>query len=1262
MSKKWCGGSVVPFTGSVCAGLIAILSGGLASADILSVPAEYETIQLAIDAAQNGDEVVVSGGTYNEQISFLGKEILVIGIGSPTIQSPTVPVAFVSGESLAARIDGFTIVGGGAATNGGGIKVIESFATISNCTIFGSSQIRGGGVGVLFGGANITNCQITGQSATGGALAVYESNVTINNCFVGGVAGNGGGISVERGSTFNATNLTLGQDALGEILPDPFTPIPTTAAAAGGGLYAVDSTISLESVTAIECVCGNLDFGDDSQGGGLYARGCTFQSFNNCTFVLNTVEGINRAAGAGAYIIGPVRISNGTFIGNNLASGGDFDFDGIVETDGVVQGGAIYTEGGECTLIGSTFHTNVVTTGFDAEDTQGLGCRVPNGIAEGGCVKVDGDLLIDKCTFHDPPPPAGFWLNGGNITSSLDARGGAIHAGSGDVTISNTTINSTTAQGCFELPTGPGDKECGGFVWEGEASGGAIWTEGHVTIDSSLLGVGIAPNSAVTAFPDASGGWVFAGSGAVIKNSSDDEARNPVLLAGNASTFEEGERLSNPPLHPLGGGAIHVNGNSIMISDATISGCFSTNDGGGVNCATAQVSDSDVSGNTAIGLGGGIFAVNRGELEEDGVTVTDSVVSGNNSFSNTIVIDDEEVGAGGGGIMSDGSITLTNVEMVSNGALRGGGAFSLANMDISGGTFTANTAAIQDPFAAPPDARGGAAASVGPMTVSDIEVVTANSANAAAGPATGGAFDSLESLTVNNVVFYKNTVGGAQSIGGAIFSFEVDIEDCEFSLCQSFSANASGGAVGSIGDLSVQTCLFNRCRAESTDPKAPAFGGALLVAEAQNLLIEDSLFENCFSTGFGGAVFAQATTEVEVYGSRFKSNDAELGGGGAISAIAIQQLGIAYSRFVENTAMARGGALDIEAVDGTVFNILSSQFALNESDMNGGAIYLNSPTSQLMVLRDCGVGGNSAVNGGGVFVDGQVSLACSNDIFCDNTPNDIAGTFNDQGGNSFGSGDDCNANGLCDVIDIAIETSLDCNQNLVPDECDIANRTSSDKNGNGIPDDCEEISDCNENGINDSIEIKDGTALDCNGNERPDSCDLDDGTSTDVNGDGIPDECQGDCDNDEIPDADEIASGKEQDCNGNSIPDSCDIGDGTSADKNGDGVPDECLVDCNGNGILDDIDLASGDSQDCNFNGIPDECDTTQGMSPDQNGNGIPDECECLGDLNGNGIVNGLDLSILLGGWGTDFPDISGDGIIDGLDLTILLGDWGICN
>jgi hypothetical protein len=49
------------------------------------------------------------------------------------------------------------------------------------------------------------------------------------------------------------------------------------------------------------------------------------------------------------------------------------------------------------------------------------------------------------------------------------------------------------------------------------------------------------------------------------------------------------------------------------------------------------------------------------------------------------------------------------------------------------------------------------------------------------------------------------------------------------------------------------------------------------------------------------------------------------------------------------------------------------------------------------------------------------------------------------------------------------------------------------------------------------------------------------------------------------------------------------------------------------------------------------------------------------GDLNGDLLVDGLDLSILLGAWGTNDPavDIVIDGIIDGADLAALLGYWG---
>lgn len=49
-----------------------------------------------------------------------------------------------------------------------------------------------------------------------------------------------------------------------------------------------------------------------------------------------------------------------------------------------------------------------------------------------------------------------------------------------------------------------------------------------------------------------------------------------------------------------------------------------------------------------------------------------------------------------------------------------------------------------------------------------------------------------------------------------------------------------------------------------------------------------------------------------------------------------------------------------------------------------------------------------------------------------------------------------------------------------------------------------------------------------------------------------------------------------------------------------------------------------------------------------------------LGDLNGDGVVNGADLSILLSGWGMPGPaDLDGNGTVGGSDLAILLGNWG---
>jgi hypothetical protein len=53
----------------------------------------------------------------------------------------------------------------------------------------------------------------------------------------------------------------------------------------------------------------------------------------------------------------------------------------------------------------------------------------------------------------------------------------------------------------------------------------------------------------------------------------------------------------------------------------------------------------------------------------------------------------------------------------------------------------------------------------------------------------------------------------------------------------------------------------------------------------------------------------------------------------------------------------------------------------------------------------------------------------------------------------------------------------------------------------------------------------------------------------------------------------------------------------------------------------------------------------------------------CPPDLNLDGTVDGIDLGVLLGAWGSPSgnADLNADGVVDGIDLGLLLGAWGAC-
>ena len=59
--------------------VMILVSTRAAMAEMLTVPTEYATIQAAIDAAVDGDEVRVLPGNYRERINLLGKKIRIYG-------------------------------------------------------------------------------------------------------------------------------------------------------------------------------------------------------------------------------------------------------------------------------------------------------------------------------------------------------------------------------------------------------------------------------------------------------------------------------------------------------------------------------------------------------------------------------------------------------------------------------------------------------------------------------------------------------------------------------------------------------------------------------------------------------------------------------------------------------------------------------------------------------------------------------------------------------------------------------------------------------------------------------------------------------------------------------------------------------------------------------------------------------------------------------------------------------------------------------
>ena len=217
----------------------------------LHVPADYSTIQAAIDASIDGDSVLVGPGTYTEYIDFNGKAIVVTsetGWESTTIKvdefSSTGVVQFCSGEDSSSVLSGFKIrsdAGAGPI----GIYCEMSSPLIENnciCSCQGYYEPSGGGIACYSGSPRIIGNLIEDNHSVsyGGGVYLYSctgalisGNIFLSNSCGGtymGGGGWGGGLALrECDSILVCNNIFAYNESQGLSYPLPATGV-------GGGV------------------------------------------------------------------------------------------------------------------------------------------------------------------------------------------------------------------------------------------------------------------------------------------------------------------------------------------------------------------------------------------------------------------------------------------------------------------------------------------------------------------------------------------------------------------------------------------------------------------------------------------------------------------------------------------------------------------------------------------------------------------------------------------------------------------------------------------------------------------------------------------------------------------------------------------------------------------------------------------------------------------------------------------------------------------
>lgn len=825
-------------------------------------------------------------------------------------------------------VEGNGYTGRGMRVNG---TVTMTDGTIRNNNFVSEKDDGIGGAGVYIG-------------ATGNFVmknGTIEENTTTES---------GAGVYVRAGGKFTLTNGTIqnnesqkagaGVAVIGTfIMKNGTVKSNSTTGNAAGILVSKDATFTLNGGTVASNTAGK-------SGGGIFVQSV------NTTITGGTIKENTAATdGAGVYVhaSGILTMENGT-IQNNTAErngGGLYIATAVEGAENVITGGVIEKNtaaygGGVFVASDSVFKMNgenaTVENNHSTKSGAGVAVYGTFNLASG---KIQNNTAEANAAGILVNTVGAFSMTGGTVAGNVaDSKGGGIY------------IQSESSDADFTT-----NIHGGSITNNGAANGAGIYvdTNKNVSIKNVTIESNIATENGGGVYVNRSRSCVMSEGNSIASNTAVNGGG--VYMTGSGIfTMEDGSITSNVATEK--GAGVYVGSNTNkpftmtggMISGHGTADARSNSQGAGIYVAEGSVFEMNgenavIENNYSSQPGAGVYVAST--EQEDG-----SYVAGTFNMKVGTIRGNNTTGNGAGVLLKQSvAFTMSGGTITNNTAGKnGGGIFTQSvNTTITGGNITNNNA------------------------TGYVEAETLKEGNG------GGVYVHLNGiLTMTGGTIKNNT---AAATGGGIY-IGTTVDKAVNSIAGSvIEVNAAANGAGIYVNTSKEITISNTTIQNNT---ATQNGGGVYVEMSKSCNMESGIITANTAVN-GGGVYTHNKGAFTLKGGSIINNTATESGAGVCVAANTNKPFTMTSGTISGhgTADARSNSLGagVYVASGSVFNMNGENAVIenNYSSQNGAGVYVAGATEDkeagtFTLSKGIIRGNDSAMNGGGVFLESGVAM------------------------------------------------------------------------------------------------------------------------------------------------------------------------------------------------------------------------------------------------------------------------------------------------